>query len=143
MQAVSSLEDGSNLTFTTGKWLTPKGNWINEKGITPTIEVQYPSYASLSYVDPNTELAEGMRDKMVESAEGMLEALGYNPGQVDNLFDNDTESAVKAFQQDQQLDKTGVLTGDTTFALMDAVRDKIQKEDPMLLKAKEVLLGTE
>ena len=46
-------------------------------------------------------------------------------------------------QQDKQLDKTGILTGDTTYALMDAVRDKIQKEDPMLLKAKEVLLGTE
>ena len=143
MQTVSYLNDGSNLKFTTGKWLTPTGEWINGKGITPTIEVQYPSYASLSYVDPHAELAEGMRDKMVESAEGMLEALGYNPGTVDNLFDNDTESAVKAFQQDQQLDKTGILTGDTTFALMDAVRDKIQKEDPMLLKAKEVLLETE
>ena len=79
---------------------------------------------------------------MVESAEGMLEALGYNPGKVDNLFDNDTESAVKAFQQDQQLEETGILTGDTTYALMDAIREKIQKEDPMLLKAKEVLLGT-
>ena len=143
MQTVSYLNDGSNLKFTTGKWLTPTGEWINEKGITPTIEVQYPSYASLSYVDPHAELAEGMRDKMVESAEGMLEALGYNPGTVDNLFDNDTESAIKEFLQDQQLEETGVLTGDTTYALMDAVRDKIQKEDTMLLKAKEVLLETE
>ena len=143
MQTVSSLKDGSNLKFTTGKWLTPSGNWINEKGITPTIEVQYPSYASLAYVDPNAELAEGTRNKMVESAEGMLQALGYNPGEVDSLFDNETESAVKAFQQDQKLDRTGVLTDDTTYALMDALRDKIQKEDPMLLKAKEVLLGTE
>lgn len=142
MQTVSQLNDESTLKFTTGKWLTSKGNWINEKGVTPTIEVQYPSYASLSYVDPHTELAEGMRDKMVESAEGMLEALGYNPGKVDNLFDNDTESAIKAFQQDKELEKTGVLTGDTTYALMDALRDKIQKEDPMILKAKEVLLGT-
>ncbi len=33
MQTVSYLNDGSNLKFTTGKWLTPKGNWINEKGI--------------------------------------------------------------------------------------------------------------
>ena len=60
MQTVSYLKDGSNLKFTTGKWLTPNGNWINEKGITPTIEVQYPDYASLSYVDPNTELTEGI-----------------------------------------------------------------------------------
>ena len=143
MQTVSYLKDGSNLKYTTGKWLTPDGNWINDKGITPTIEVQYPSYASLAYVDPNAELAEGTRDKMVESAEEMLQALGYNVGKVDNLFDNDTESAVKAFQQDQKLERTGVLTSDTTYALMDALRDKIQKEDPMLLKAKEVLVGTE
>lgn len=143
MQTVSYLNDDSTIKLTTGKWLTPKGNWINEKGVKPTIEVQYPSYASLSYVDPNRELAEGTRDKMIESAEGMLEALGYKPGKVDNLFDNDTESAVKAFQQDQQLEETGILTGDTTYALMDALREKIQNEDPMLLKAKEVLLGTE
>lgn len=142
MQEVSYLNDGSNLKFTTGKWLTPKGNWINEKGVKPTIEVPYPSYASLSYVDPHAELAEGMRDKMVESAEGMLDALGYNTGKVDNLFDNDTEEAVKDFQNDQQLEETGILTGDTTYALMDAIREKIQKEDPMILKAKEVLLGT-
>ena len=143
MQTVSYLKDGSNLKFTTGKWLTPKGNWINEKGITPTIEVPYPSYASLSYVDPNKELAEGMRDKMIESAEGMLDALGYNPGQVDTVFDKETVEAVKAFQQEQQLEETGVVTGDTTYALMDAIREKIQKDDPMILKAKEVLLGTE
>lgn len=35
---------------------------------------------------------------------------------------------------------TGILTGDTTFGLMDKLRDKIEKEDPQLLKAKEVLL---
>ena len=86
VQEVSLLEDGSNLKFTTGKWLTPKGNWINEKGVTPTIKVDYPGYASLTYVNPETELASGMNDKMIESAEGMLEALGYEPGEVDGVF---------------------------------------------------------
>ena len=141
VQEVSYLEDGSNLKFTTGKWLTPKGNWINEKGVTPTIKVDYPAYASLTYVNPETELASGMNDKMIESAEGMLEALGYEPGEVDGVFDADTESAVQAFQKAEDLEQTGVLAGDTTYALMDALREKIEKDDPMLLKAKEVLKG--
>lgn len=139
VQTVSYLEDGSNLKFTTGKWLTPNGNWINEKGVTPTIEVKYPSYASLTYINPETELKTGMNDKMIQSAEGMLEALGYETGEVDGVFDADTESAVKAFQKAEKLEQTGTIAGDTTYALMDALREKIEKEDPMLLKAKEVL----
>ena len=31
--------DGGEYKFTTKKWLSPKGNWINEKGIEPDIEV--------------------------------------------------------------------------------------------------------
>lgn len=31
--------DHNEYKFTTKKWLTPKGNWINEKGVTPDIEV--------------------------------------------------------------------------------------------------------
>ena len=33
-----SLKNGTSLKYTTEKWLTPKGNWINEKGVKPTIE---------------------------------------------------------------------------------------------------------
>lgn len=141
VQTVSYLEDGANLKFTTGKWLTPKGNWINEKGVTPTIKVEYPSYASLTYVNPETELTMGMNDKMIESAEGMLEAIGYDPGKVDGVFDNNTAEAVKAFQKAENIEQTGVIAGDTTYALMDALREKIENDDPMLLKAKEVLTG--
>ena len=36
--------------------------------------------------------------------------------------------------------QTGILTGETTFALMDALRDKIKEDDPHVLKAKEVLI---
>lgn len=31
--------DGGEYKFTTKKWLSPKGNWINDKGIEPDIEV--------------------------------------------------------------------------------------------------------
>ena len=28
------------IKYTIQKWLTPKGNWINEKGVTPTEKVE-------------------------------------------------------------------------------------------------------
>lgn len=39
VQETIDVLDGSKAKITTKKWLTPKGNWINEKGITPTIKV--------------------------------------------------------------------------------------------------------
>ena len=39
VQQVKKLSDGSMIKYTTQNWLTPKGNWINEVGISPTDEV--------------------------------------------------------------------------------------------------------
>lgn len=139
VQTVTNLTDGSNFKYTTGKWLTPNGTWINEKGIKPDFVVEYPGYASLSYIDPETELSTGSVSTTVNSAEQMLDALGYNVGKVDNVFDNSTANAVKAFQADHSLEQTGKLVNDTTYELMDALREKIVKEDPHMLKAKQIL----
>ncbi len=39
VQETIGLSEGSMAKITTKKWLTPNGNWINEKGITPTIAI--------------------------------------------------------------------------------------------------------
>lgn len=39
VQQVKKLSDGSMIKYTVENWLTPEGNWINEKGIEPTDEV--------------------------------------------------------------------------------------------------------
>ncbi len=39
VQQVKQLKDGSMIKYTVENWLTPDGNWINEKGIEPTNEV--------------------------------------------------------------------------------------------------------
>lgn len=39
VQTLKSLSDGSSLKITIAKWLTPAGDFINEKGIAPDIEV--------------------------------------------------------------------------------------------------------
>lgn len=39
VQKAYQLESGATVKYTVQKWLTPNGNWINEVGITPDIEV--------------------------------------------------------------------------------------------------------
>ena len=40
VQQVKTLSDGSMIKYTIENWLTPEGNWINEKGIEPTDVVE-------------------------------------------------------------------------------------------------------
>lgn len=39
VQKATQLESGATIKYTIQKWLTPNGNWIHEKGVTPDIEV--------------------------------------------------------------------------------------------------------
>ena len=52
VQQVFELSDGSMIKYTIENWLTPNGNWINEKGIDPTDEVEL---SDDYYKNPNEE----------------------------------------------------------------------------------------
>jgi carboxyl-terminal processing protease len=61
VQQPSDLINGGMIKVTTDKWLTPKGNWINEKGITPTVEVQQGETYGTNPTDENdTQLQKAM-----------------------------------------------------------------------------------
>lgn len=138
-QTAASYNDGSSLKLTTGKWLTPSGEWINEQGIVPDYEVKMPDYANLTYIDPSVELKKKSISEQVSTIEKMLEALGYHPGTIDGAFDDETEAAVIQFQKDNGLKQTGVVTGETTIQIMEALRNKLNAEDPQIAKAVELL----
>ena len=139
VQTAKDLEDGSNIKYTTAKWLTPDGNWINKKGIKPDFEVALPSYSHLTFISPDKQLKVGASATEIKNAEQMLEAVGYKPGTVDGIFDEKTKAAVVQLQKDQKLDQTGVLSGDTTIALMNLLREKILHNDTQLNKAVEII----
>lgn len=139
VQTAQDLQDGSNMKYTTAKWLTPDGNWIHQKGIEPDYKVALPKYASLTYIDPDMELTLSMSSSEVNTAEQMLEALEYHPGKIDNLFDEQTKQAVVKFQNDNKLEATGILNGESTIKLMERIREKLAKDDPQLQKAIEVI----
>lgn len=52
VQELVTLSDGTQYKITVKKWLTPKGNWINDtEGITPDIEVELDSKYYETYDD--------------------------------------------------------------------------------------------
>ena len=139
VQRAQDFKDGSNLKFTTEKWLTPKGNWIHKKGITPDIEVALPDYASLTLINPESELKLSTSSTEVQTAQKMLKAIGFDPGREDGFFDENTEKAVKDFQAQEKIENNGILTGETTTRLMQSLREFVQSNDTQLQKAVEIL----
>ncbi|MBN8190622.1 S41 family peptidase [Bacillus sp. NTK074B] len=139
VQTAETFKDGSNMKFTTAKWLTPKGNWIHEKGIKPDVEVKMPDYAQLPYINPDKEMKEEDLSDGVKTAEQMLKALEIDPGKVDGYYDEKTTKAVKDFQGKKDLEVTGTLNGETILKLMNDLREKLKENDPQLKKAIDVL----
>ena len=143
VQVSMPLDDHSSLKITTQVWKTPDGNWINEEGVTPTIEVEAPDfyYYYQVYLTDGKSLAYDMVDASIQNAQNILNTLGYRVDRTDGYFDKSTQEAVKAFQKDSGIEPTGVIdgktAGDLTLALRDKVRDK--QYDTQLQKAIGVL----
>ncbi|WP_010278647.1 S41 family peptidase [Paenibacillus senegalensis] len=97
------LGDGSNIKMTTYKWLTPDGNWINETGVEPDLEVKQPEFFMVKPLDKEAVLTFDMAGEDVRSMQIMLQALGYPVDRTDGYFSAQTLDVVKAFQQDNEL----------------------------------------
>lgn len=139
VQRAQNLPDGSNIKFTTEKWLTPNGNWIHEKGIKPDFEIALPEYASLPFINPDKEWKLSTTSAEIKAAQQMLKVIGYDPGREDGFFDEKTQAAVIAFQKDRNIEANGILSGQTTVVIMEQLRDLIQKNDTQISKAVEIL----
>ncbi|MDF2534815.1 MAG: peptidase [Bacillales bacterium] len=138
IQRPANMPDGSNLKLTIGKWLTPKGTWIHQKGITPDIESNTSEFAEFMYVNNEITYKSGDVSTEVENIKKILNALGFNPGALDGNYNAATVDAVKSFQIANKLPQTGIMTGDTSTKLMEKIRDLvISKGDKQLIDAIE------
>lgn len=57
VQSLRDLSDGSALKVTVAKWLTPGGDFINDKGITPDVEVEFTKEDFDKDIDPQMDKA--------------------------------------------------------------------------------------
>lgn len=129
VQQAVPMEDGSNIKLTVFKWLTPEGNWIHKKGIQPTIEVKQPDYFNSHQLQVEKTFERDMTNSQIKYAQGIMKGIGFEPGREDGYFDKQTETAVKAFQQQQNLKVTGKLDKETAAKLELAIIEKVQDED--------------
>jgi carboxyl-terminal processing protease len=144
VQQAITLKDNSELKLTMAKWLTPDGNWIHKKGLQPTVKVEEPDYFFTAplVVEKGKSLSFDMNSDQIANAQKMLEGAGFDPGRTDGYFDQDTVTAVKAFQKASGLDVTGKIDGKTAskleYKFYDVVKDP--KYDLQLKTAMQVLI---
>ncbi len=137
VQQAVEMGDGSNIKLTLYKWLTPKGNWIHQKGIQPTLQVQQPAFFNVHPLTVEKTLERDMNDEQIQYAQTMLKGLGFETGREDGYYDDRTELAVKAFQRVEGLEVTGKLDRKTAQQLEMRILEKIKddKNDVQLLTA--------
>ncbi|MCL6454818.1 MAG: S41 family peptidase [Alicyclobacillus sp.] len=141
VQVTQSYSDGSSLKFTIQKWLTPDGEWINKKGLTPTYPVQLPSYTSLPTLASQTlPLQAGENDKAVQVLQQTLAALGYTVDRTDGYFDASTAAAVRQAQSKAGLPTTGVVDAKTAAAIDDAFAKLLSNSDTQLQAAVKIAI---
>lgn len=127
--AIPLDEDGSTIKLTIRKWLSPQGNWIDEKGVEPTVEVKQPDYYYTHPIQLEEPLAYNDVGSKVENIQKMLTGLGHQTERVDGFYDENTEAAVKSFQRDHGLDVTGKVDEKTAGQIESKVIEEIRNGD--------------
>ena len=56
VQKTKKLKDGTMIKFTVQKWLTPNGEWINKKGLSPTDKVEITSTNKDDQLEKSVEI---------------------------------------------------------------------------------------
>lgn len=134
VQQAVPLGDGSTIKLTFYKWLSPKGNWINEKGVEPTIEKKQPDYYYSNPIQIDDPFGFDQSDEKIGNIQKMLSGLDYEPGREDGYFSKETVKAVKEFQQKNDIKVTGEVDKKTAGLLETKIVEKIRNgEDDVQL----------
>lgn len=146
VQVSRQFEDGSALKYTTSRWLSPSGTWVNEVGITPDVEVKLHDVMYRSFVG----MEEGKSYQIDQVGEAIkdiqlaLDYLGYPIDRTDGYFSSQTQASILQFQKDYEMEETGNLDQTTYTAIIGAVSfnwSTTTEHDTQLQKGQEILNG--
>ncbi|RDW15680.1 S41 family peptidase [Oceanobacillus chungangensis] len=126
VQQAIPLGDGSSIKLTMNKWLSPKGEWINEKGVEPTIDTKQPEYFYTNPIIIEEPLSVDHTGETIANMQLMLTGIGYETGRTDGYFNQETEDAVKQFQADQKIESTGIVDEETAGMIEAKLIEKIR-----------------
>lgn len=129
VQTVKNLNGKSEIKLTVLKWLTPNGEWIHEKGLEPTIKVDYPDYAYLSPISRDKTLKQGDSSPVVKNVNALLKALDYEVDGQSSEFSEQTKLAVESVQKNSELPITGEIDNETATLIEIAIAQKIKDND--------------
>lgn len=135
-QHIFDLTDKYSMKLTLEEFFSREGHKINGIGVKPDYEVPVPNYITSSerlFLDDEME--------EVKVVELILQYLGYEIDEPDNVYDEKTEKAITAFQKKMGLRVYGVSDYPTLNALNKSLKDSIIKKDIQLDKAMEVILS--
>lgn len=129
VQQAIPMGDGSNIKLTLYKWLTPDGHWIHKKGIEPTVKIEQPDYFYTNPLQLEESLKAEDNNEDVKNAQRMLKGLGFEPGRIDGYYSKNTVTAVKAFQETNNLEVTGIINEKTAQKIEQKIIEKVQAEE--------------
>lgn len=137
VQSVNGFGDQSEIKMTVQKWLTPDGEWVNDGGLEPSIEVDFPDYAYLAPLPKDRIFKEGDEADSIETLNTFLGVLGYEV--EGNQYTEATRLAVQEFQTKEELTVTGEVDAETALRIERAITEHLRETDQMYDKAVEVL----
>lgn len=139
VQTVINQSDLGELKITFAKWLTPSGEWIHDKGITPTTEIKALPIESSVLLNSDDTLSIGDGSDQVQSLTYILDAFDYEVT-VGSFYDEYVQAAVEQFQKDNDLEVTGEVTGETASLLNARAREFVQENDAQYDEAVDILM---
>ncbi len=143
VQQAIPLGDDSSIKMTTYKWLSPNGVWIDGDGVEPTVEQKQDDYyySIPIQVTDDEPLTFDHTSEAVANMQVMLSGLGYDTGRTDGYFNEETESAVENFQEDNDLEVTGEVDEETGGLIETQIIEKIRsgEDDEQLERSLEEL----
>ena len=146
VQITRMFTDGSAIKYTTSKWISPSGVWVNGTGITPDVYVEVPEGVSRVYFgmeDDETWQPDQVAGA-VEDVQIALDYLGYAIDRKDGYFSIATSEALRKFAADNSLEYHDALNTELHEAIVSALImnwSTTKEHDTQLAKAREILNG--
>lgn len=133
VQLVSSLDEDSEIKLSTQKWLTPKGNWVHKKGLSPDVLVALPTAQQLNTFNNQLNNQEELSSKEQQEICELFAFLGIK---IDSKnFDASYTQALKKIQTEEKLPVSGKLDQETLEKVNALIFSKYLQEDLSYQKA--------